>query len=97
MLDALGNQNFSNIEGLNCFYDEIIRQRERSVGLWQTDNRQFSILSYYLNQKIKELQLAFNNLLVEPPKVGGKIYDKQKNAFSNIYSDLICREEFSLN
>ncbi|WP_353778374.1 hypothetical protein [Winogradskyella sp. 3972H.M.0a.05] len=97
ILDALGGQSFSDIRGLQKFYTEVTRQKERSEVLWQTDNRQFSILSYYLNNKIKELQLELDNLPIHLPRISGKIYFRQKNIFSNIYSDLICIEKHYLN
>ncbi|MDN5202742.1 hypothetical protein QQ008_15240 [Fulvivirgaceae bacterium BMA10] len=97
VLDALGNHDFPEITGLNNFHYEITRQKECSEMLWQTCNRQFSILSYYLNKKIKELELELSNLSIDQIKISGKIYNKQESIFSDIYSDLICREYFSLN
>ncbi|MEX0360904.1 MAG: hypothetical protein AB3N10_07935, partial [Allomuricauda sp.] len=56
IIDALENQNFVDIRGLNDFYDEVLRQKGHSEVLCRQDNRQFMILSYHLNKKIKELQ-----------------------------------------
>lgn len=97
ILDALGRQFFSGIRGLKKFYNEITRQKEHSEVSWQTDDRQFSVLSYYLNKKIKELQPELRNLLDHPIKIRGKIYNRQENAFKDIYSDLVCREKCYLN
>jgi len=98
ILDALGNKDFLKIRGLNDFYNKITEQKEHSVLSWHTtDNRQFSILSYYLNKKIKELQLELNSLFFEPIRIHGKIYNKKENMFNNIYSDLICIEKYCLN
>jgi len=95
--DALGKQHFSEIRGLNNFYNEIIKQKERSEVLWQINNPRYLMLSYYLNKKIKELQTALNNLLFDDVKINGQIYNQQKQTFSIIYFDLLFREDISLN
>lgn len=97
IVDALGEQFFSDVKGLKTFYDEVILQRERSEFLWQTNNHQFSILSYFLNNKIKELKLALSDLTNDSIKIRGKIYNNDKNIFRNIYSNLICIEKHFLN
>ena len=95
--DALGNQDFSEIRGLNHFYNEIVRQREYSENSWQMCNRQHLILAYYLYKKVEELQFGLSSLLADEIKISGKIYNKQENVFSDVYNDLICVEHFSLN
>jgi len=97
VLDALGDQSFSKITGLNNFYTEIEKQHKRSKIVAQSWNRQFSMISYYLNKKIKTLQLELNNVSNEPIKISGKMYNKYQNAFTDIFSDLVCLEQFHLN
>ncbi|WP_158447905.1 hypothetical protein [Aquimarina longa] len=97
ILDALGNHIFFDIGGLNNFYNEITRQKEHSKTSTQTGNRQFSVLSYYLNKKIKELQLELNNLSNQSIKIKGKIYNRHQDTFTDIYSDLICLNKYHLN
>ena len=93
ILDALGNQSFSGIKGLNNFYNEIRKQKKRSKVSAQIGNRQFSVLSYYLNKKVKELQLELNHSI----KISGKIYNRNKDMFTNTYANLICLEKHHLN
>ena len=88
---------FSNIETLRNFYNEITIQKEHSKISFISYNRQFAVISFYLNKKIKELELQITNLLNQPVKIVGKIYSKDKNTFTNIYSDLICLEKYNLN
>ena len=95
--DALGNQGFAEIRGLSDFYHEIIRQKERSEWAWRTFNHPFIILSYYLNQKIKELQHELDRVLTTRINIKGKIYHQQERMFNDIYSELICQEHFHLN
>ncbi len=97
--DALGNHEFCEITGLRHFYQEIARQKQRSRVLWQSHHLQFSVLSNYLNQKIKELKLALGDRCTDHLKINGKIYLTQRKAFSDIYTDWICKERssFSLN
>lgn len=97
ILDALGQQEFSNIEILNNFYYEIKKQKKISKASFHRGNSQLGILSYYLNKKIHELQLQLTNLLNDPIKIGGKIYYKNQNSFTNIYSDLVCLQKYNLN
>ncbi|MFD2568129.1 hypothetical protein [Pseudotenacibaculum haliotis] len=92
-LDALGGQFFSDIRGLEEFYGEIMRQKEHSEIVWQKGFHQFSVLSYYLNKKIKELDSLLNNTV----NIHGKIYNKYQDTFYDIYSDLICIEKHCLN
>ncbi len=98
VLSALDNHEFSNIggRGLNNFYNEIARQNENSKMSSQRDNHQFSVLSYFLNKKIKELKLQLTNSS-NIPTIGGKIYNRNHGAFTNVYSDLVCLEKYHLN
>lgn len=91
VLDAVGGQDFSDIRGLKKFYNQIIKQKEQTEMSWQTLNRQFLILSYHLNNKIKELKLGLDASIIDQIKISGKIYNRQENNFNDIYSDLICR------
>ncbi|MEM9001288.1 MAG: hypothetical protein AAGB24_13570 [Bacteroidota bacterium] len=95
--DAMGNRHFSQIRGLGNFYAEISRQKQHSEVLCSEYNRQSIVLSYYLNKKIKELMSELNCLNVGKINIEGKIYNKQKNIFNKIYSDLVCTEYFSRN
>lgn len=95
--DALKNQDYSNVRGLDDFYDEIVSQKQHSEALWQTDHSQFLVLSYYLNKKIRELQFKLNSLLHIPMKINGKIYNRREDTFKKIYADLICVEKYYFN
>lgn len=99
LLDALGNHKFSQIAGLQHFYQEINRQKIRSTLRWQSHHLQFSILSNYLNQKIKEFRQALGKRYAEQMRINGKIYLSQQKIFSGIYPEWICEENFhfSLN
>lgn len=97
VLDALENKDFSNIGALNNFYREIGKEKEHSKKTFKSTNPQFTILSYYLNKKIKELKLQLTNLSNQPIKITGKIYNRDYKTFTNIYSDLICLKKYHLN
>lgn len=97
VVDALGSQVFSDVRGLPYFYQEITQQKKHSIELWQTSNHQLTVISHYLNRKIKELQFELHSLGIEEIKIGGKIYHPQEGIFNNTYPDLICTEYFSLN
>ncbi len=95
--DALKGQFFSRVRGLKKFYDEIMKWKEQSGLSWQTSDRKFAILSYYLNEKIKELRhnfyFGFNNNI----EMKGQIYDRTKQTFKDIYPKFICVEKHLLN
>lgn len=94
---VLKHQDFSKIKGLKSVHNEVITQKNRSKTISQTGNDQLSFFSYYLNQKIKGLNLELNNLFNQSIKISGKIYDRKKEIFTNIYSNLICIEKYHLN
>ena len=94
--DALKNQNFSDIRALKNCYHEIIRQKKYSDVFWYKYNRDFVILSHYLNKKIKELQLKLNTPIADQINISGKIYNKQAHVFDDVNIDLM-QEYFSLN
>ncbi len=97
ILDALGKQDFLDVTDLNKFYNQITRQRGYSEMSWQTWNRQFSVISYYLNQKIKELERVLSDSISDQLNISGKVYNRRENRFNEIHSDLICMEHLSLN
>lgn len=97
VLDALGDQCFSKIIGLKKFYNEIEKHNKRSKVITLSGNSQLSVISYYLNKKIKLLQLQLNNLSNKSIKIKGKIYNRDQDIFTNILPDLVCLEKYHLN
>lgn len=97
VLDALANNDYSNIKGLNSLYKEIKIKKKHSNSFWETDYNHFSIFSYYLNSKIQELQRELGSLLNKRVKIKAKIYDRNQHKFKNVYSNLLCIEAYHLN
>ncbi|KAB1159433.1 hypothetical protein F7018_03740 [Tenacibaculum aiptasiae] len=97
ILDALGGQSFSNISGLDSFYNKITKEKRHSELVWLGDHRQDAIFSYFLNNKIKELQLSLGNFPRQSVKISGKVYNRYENNFKSIYSNLTCLKKHSLN
>ena len=97
VLDALGKKSFSSIAVLNNLHKEINREKVRTKIAFENSNEQFEVISYYLNKKIKELTLQLTNLTTVPITIGGKIYHRDQDIFTNIYSDLVCLEKYHLN
>lgn len=96
ILDALSHQKHYNIRGLSVPYDNIYKQKEQSQFFFETAHSS-SVLSYYLNHRIKKLHLELRKSNIGPIKINEKIYDKQINKFITIYSDLLCLEKYKLN
>jgi len=97
ILDALGRQFFSKIRGLQTFYKDITKQSKTHVTHCNSIVNEYYFFSYFLNTKIKGLQKELSNLLSDPIKINGKIYNKQLDAFSKIYSNLVFLEKYHLN
>lgn len=97
ILDALGNQDFSDIRKLKGFYSEITKHKDHLSIAHRASQLKFSIISYYLNIKIKHLKKELNNILNYSIKIGGKVYHKQDKMFTTIYSDLIYIKKYNLN
>ena len=97
VLDALGEQNFWELKGLEDFYDQITREKEYSEELWQMYDNQFLILSNYLNAKIRLLKENLHRLGLVQTDIRAKIYKRQEGMFRQIYPDVMMREYVSLN
>ncbi len=97
VLDALGNQEFSNIRGLKKTYSQVLQQKEHLDSTWQTLNPERLILSSFLNIKIKEFKNRLSDLFTNQLTISGKVYNKKENKFDDIYSELICQEELIMN
>ena len=95
--DALKNQDFAASCGLNGFYRQVLRQEGYSEVLGTKNNRRFTVLSYHLNNKIRELRQQLNEAKIGHLNIGGKIYNARENVFLAIYSHLICTEYISIN
>ena len=97
ILDALGGQFFSGIRGLEKCYKEVKRQQKNAEIIEKRAASKFSVLSYYLNTKIKELQFQLCHVCKHDIHVSAKIYNTQENSFKNVHADLICLEKHALN
>lgn len=97
VMDALTQQNFSDIKGLKAFYKAIAIQRNESKLLWTSKDAHFALLSYYLNTKIKALQQELTCVTESSLAIKGKIYHRKNHTFKAIYSDLICLKRQYLN
>lgn len=97
VVDAMGGQIFSQIRGLQNFNKTINLNKKQSKLFWKTGDSVFSTLSYYLNQKIIQLQLNLSCVLTQPVIIKGKIFIKSQNTFVDIYPDLVCLRKYNLN
>ncbi|MEM7373681.1 MAG: hypothetical protein AAF587_33970 [Bacteroidota bacterium] len=95
--DALGNQEFSEIIGLHRFYHALNKNKKRTDVSWRRSNRKHLLLSYHLNNKIKDLKHGLTDLSMDQITISGKIYHREQNSFVDIYSELICFDYVSLN
>lgn len=97
VLDAVGNQVYIAIQGMDDFYKRVIKNKKQLEASWQMWNPKLLILSHHLNEKIQEFKYQLNNPLLDQLQINGKIYAGQVYAFIDIYSDAICFQCFSQN
>ena len=93
---AKGDKCNNEIEVKN-FLKLINNKSEESHNTCEKFNFQNSSISYYLNLKIKELELKLKNRCSETININAKIYNRQKNAFSEFQFDLVHLDYFNLN
>ena len=96
-VDVMEGQTFPKIRGLQNFNNSINQSKKQSELFWKTSEPMFSSLSYYLNQKIRQLQLNLSYVLTQSVNLEGKIYIKSQNKFVDIYPDVVCFRDYSLN
>lgn len=97
VLDALWKGNFSKIGALSSFQNEIRKEKELSKKIFKSSNSQFAILSYFLNKKIKDFKLHLNTVAQHSINIEAKVYYRNQNRFSSIYSDLVCLQQHHFN
>lgn len=95
--DALGKQDYWEVEGIMDFYAQIIREKEHTGELWQTGNHSLLLSSCYLNNKIKELKAALDASLIDQLHIKAKIYKRQEGMFRDVYPDVILKGNMSVN
>ena len=95
--DAMGGQTFPQTRILQNFTKEIGLHKNQSKLFWNTTDVVFSTVSYYLNQKIIQLQQNLRSELYQSVNIKGKVYMKSENTFVDIYPDLVCLTEHNLN
>ena len=93
--DALEGQIYSEVRGLQNFNERIKFHKEQAELFCKTTEPMFLALSYYLNQKIRQLHLICQS--DHSICIKGKVYLKHKNTFVDIYPDLVCLKAHNLN
>lgn len=97
VIDAMGGQAFSQIHRLQYLINAININKRQSELFWKTSDSVHPTLSYYLNQKIIQLQANLSCELTQRLSLKGKIYIKSQNKFIDTYPDLVCLRKYNLN
>ncbi len=97
LLDTLYNGHALRIRGLDDSYAHIQECRKHVENSWPPYIQHAMILSYHLNQKIKELKTGLRGVIPTQPSINGKLFSKDYNKFSSIHSDLVCLYSSNLN
>lgn len=81
---------------LNKYLQEINDKKEQVKIIDQEENNQYLLLSYILNDKIKQLEHQLADC-IEKIKIGAKVYNRDINDFEDIYSELINFQKYNMN
>ena len=83
-------------KGLKKYQENINKKKIQAKIIDQKVNHRYLLLSYILNDKIKELKVKLADSIVLIT-INGKIYDKKLDDFTYIYSELINLEKHNMN
>lgn len=97
ILDALNSQKLVNHRGLKVSYDQLLNLKEKTSNTWELGTNYAMIVSYFLNDKIKQLKFGLAPLLPDFPEINGKLYLRASDSFRVIYPDMVCIDSFYLN
>ena len=97
LLDALNDQCFIKIKGLNRGYSDFIECKTQIAEVWKTYRQKDLIFSYYLNQKIKALKKGLSEFLLNVPDINGRLYSKSNDRLRLLPSSIIFLSSCRLN
>ncbi len=97
IVDGIENKQFSDLDGIKDFYHSLEVKKQSSEMLYKTHNHSQLIISYHLNEKIKELQTQLSIYASNQFYIQGMMYNRMDKTFSTIHHDLIFRDLVSLN
>lgn len=83
-------------KGLKKYQENINKKKIQAKIIDQKVNHQYLLLSYILNDKIKELKVKLADS-IDSITINGKIYNKKLDDFTYIYSELINLEKHNMN
>lgn len=96
--EALINKDYADLRGLNKFYNHISYQKKRFGLIVQKQDLTRSLLSYYLNIRIKELNQKLSaSWFSGQIKINAQIYERKQSNFLQINSKTFYKECFNLN
>ncbi len=95
--DIINHHDLMNAIIADDYNAKVVWQEADSEVFLKTGQYPFSILSSFLNNKIKELNRELSNLGCNTIKIQGKIYTNQKHSFKDIYPDIMDMKRYRLN
>ena len=96
--DALnGQKSAAIISGLKKPYTQLLKHHENVLSSWKVADKRELTLSYHLNHKIEELRQGLGKFLNDPPIIRGQLFFRKTSSFSDIHSQLVCRDAVLLN
>ena len=96
----ISNTSFQKIklkdEILNRYQQEIKDKKEQVKIIDQEGKNQHLLLSYILNDKIKQLEYQLADY-IKKIKIGAKVYNRDTNDFLDVYSELFNFQKYKMN
>lgn len=97
VVDALNSSDFYAIKGMQDFYDQIVKEKNRIELLWKSSNLTSQTISSHLHLKIQELKDQMHSDLLENIEIDAIIYSRQHNSFSQLKSKVYDTNLLCLN
>ena len=81
---------------MNRYQQEIKDKKEQVKIIDQEGNNQHLLLSYILNNKIKQLEYQLADS-IKKIKISAKVYNRVTNDFLDVYSELFNFQKYNMN
>lgn len=85
------------IKSLDGFNKQIQYNHAATESMWMDVDKDYLLLSQYLNHKISELRSGFKKYEGSTVSIGAQIYVRQEQQFKNVYTALLNHQYFSAN
>ncbi len=95
--DALTGQLYSNLSGIDYFYDDLMRRQNDLRMIWELCDDRIMLLSCYLLDKVEKLRRELDFTVNQRLDIDVKIYHRNEKTFKKAHNDLFGLRHHHLN